>query len=431
MKRRKKQRNSAQPAGRMRQPARSGKGRKKEEVMKRAVGLANPLKKRMAFAAFVMAVVMGLFMTFPAHADGGLELHTQYPGISVKPGDSLSIPVTIDNLTGGSANVDISLSSLPEGWDGYLQGDTYEVSQVYADSGEDAAQLTLRLTVPDELSEGTYYVQVAASSGAASDRLDIALTASEAQAGRGSFTSEYPSQEGSSGTDFSFSTTLINNDLKTQNYSLSANAPSGWKVSFTPSGESTTVAGIDVESGASQGITVDVTTPDQVEAGEYTISVSAVSAEETLSQDLTVNITGTYGISVSTPDGRLSFDAHAGQESDVTLSVTNTGNVDLENVSVNCSAPSGWTVTYDLENNTIESIAAGSTTEVIAHVEPSSDAITGDYAATFTARTDETSDSAEFRVSVKTQTVWGFIAIVIILCVAGGLGYVFKKYGRR
>lgn len=327
--------------------------------------------------------------------------------------------------------MDISLSSLPEGWDGYLQGDTYEVSQVYADSGEDAAQLTLRLTVPDELSEGTYYVQVAASSGAASDRLDIALTASEAQAGRGSFTSEYPSQEGSSGTDFSFSTTLINNDLKTQNYSLSANAPSGWNVSFTPSGESTTVAGIDVESGASQGITVDVTTPDQVEAGEYTISVSAVSAEETLSQDLTVNITGTYGISVSTPDGRLSFDAHAGQESDVTLSVTNTGNVDLENVSVNCSAPSGWTVTYDLENNTIESIAAGSTTEVIAHVEPSSDAITGDYAATFTARTDETSDSAEFRVSVKTQTVWGFIAIVIILCVAGGLGYVFKKYGRR
>lgn len=195
--------------------------------MKRAVGLASPVKKRMAFAAFAAAAAMGLFMTFPARADGGLELHTQYPGISVDPGDSLSIPVTIDNLTGGSANVDVSLSSLPEGWDGYLQGDTYEVSQVYADSGEDAAQLTLRLTVPDELSEGTYYVQVAASSGAASDRLDIALTASEAQAGRGSFTSEYPSQEGSSGTDFSFSTTLINNDLKTQNYSLSANAPSG------------------------------------------------------------------------------------------------------------------------------------------------------------------------------------------------------------
>ena len=43
-------------------------------------------------------------------------------------------------------------------------------------------------------------------------------------------------------------------------------------------------------------------------------------------------------------------------------------------------------------------------------MKPSSDAITGDYAATFTAKTDEASDSAEFRISVKTQTIWGFVA---------------------
>ena len=374
---------------------------------------------------------MKFFLTFPARADSGLELHTEYPGISVKPGDSLSIPVSIDNLTGSAADVAVSVVSLPEGWDGYLQGGSYEVSEVYAGNGEASAELTLRLTVPKELSEGTYEVAVEASAGAASDRLSISLNASENQAGNGSFTSEYPLQEGASGTDFSFSTTLINNDLKTQTYSLSANAPAGWNVSFKPSGESTSVAGIDVESGASQGLTVDVTTPDQVEAGEYTVSVSAVSADETLSQDLTVKITGTYGLALSTPDGRLSFDAHANQESDVTLTVANTGNVDLENVSVNCSAPSGWTVTYELEDNMIESIPAGSTTEVIAHVKPSSDAITGDYAATFTAKTDEASDSAEFRISVKTQTIWGFVAIVIILGVAGGLSYVFKKYGRR
>ena len=399
--------------------------------MIRAAKQVNPGKKRMVSTAFAMAAAMGLFLTLPAQTNGGLELHTEYPGISVKPGDSLSIPVSIDNLTGSAADVAVSVVSLPEGWDGYLQGGSYEVSEVYAGNGEASAELTLRLTVPKELSEGTYEVAVEASAGAAFDRLSISLNASENQAGNGSFTSEYPLQEGASGTDFSFSTTLINNDLKTQTYSLSANAPAGWNVSFKPSGESTSVAGIDVESGASQGLTVDVTTPDQVEAGEYTVSVSAVSADETLSQDLTVKITGTYGLALSTPDGRLSFDAHANQESDVTLTVANTGNVDLENVSVNCSAPSGWTVTYELEDNMIESIPAGSTTEVIAHVKPSSDAITGDYAATFTAKTDEASDSAEFRISVKTQTIWGFVAIVIILGVAGGLSYVFKKYGRR
>ena len=51
--------------------------------------------------------------------------------------------------------------------------------------------------------------------------------------------------------------------------------------------------------------------------------------------------------------------------------------------------------------------------------------------ATFTAQTDEASSSAEFRVSVKTQTVWGVVAVLIILCVIGGLVFVFRKYGRR
>ena len=176
---------------------------------------------------------------------------------------------------------------------------------------------------------------------------------------------------------------------------------------------------------------VSVTPPENVEAGEYQISCSAVSAEETLNLDLAVTITGTYGISLATPDGRVSFDAHANQASDVTLQVTNTGNVDLENVSLNSSAPSGWTVTYDLDENIISSLPAGTTTEVIAHVKPSSDAITGDYVTSFTVSNSQVSESVQFRVSVKTRTVWGLAAVALILCVAGGLGYVFKKYGRR
>lgn len=79
----------------------------------------------------------------------------------------------------------------------------------------------------------------------------------------------------------------------------------------------------------------------------------------------------------------------------------------------------------------ISSLPAGSTTEVIAHVKPSSDAITGDYVTSFSVSSKETSGSADFRVSVKTRTVWGVVAVALILCVGGGLGYVFKKYGRR
>lgn len=399
---------------------------------KAAVAEWRKRKLVLAMTSIVMALLLWL-AALPAYAAGGLELVTDYPGMSVKPGDSLNIPIRLNNTSGGGMDADVAIASLPEGWEGYLQGGSYQVNRVHVGAGEDGASITLHLTVPKELSEGTYTASVQASlANGASDSLELSFRISSQKAGAGSFTSEYPKQEGASGTSFSFSTTLINNGLTTKSYSLSSNAPAGWNVSFTPSAESTKIAGIDVESGQSKGLTVSVVPPEGIAAGTYDISCSAVSADETLKTDLQVVITGTYGLTLSTPDGRLSFDAYSNKASDVTLNVTNTGNVDLENVAVNSSAPAGWTVTYsNLEENVISSIPAGTTTEVIAHVEPGSDAITGDYIASFTASSDGVSGSADFRVSVKTRTLWGIVAIAIILATAGGLGYVFRKYGRR
>ena len=65
--------------------------------------------------------------------------------------------------------------------------------------------------------------------------------------GQSSFEVEYPEQEGDAQTDFTFSATLINNTLTAQSYSLAASAPMGWTVSFTPSGESTRVAALELE----------------------------------------------------------------------------------------------------------------------------------------------------------------------------------------
>lgn len=400
-----------------------------ETIVSRQIGR----KRRGIFLAVFMAALLFLFMNVhTVYAAGGLKLSTDYPGISVKPGDNLNIPVTLENYTGSSLDADVNVSAIPDGWEGYLQGGNYQVSRIHVKNDQAGASMTLHVTVPKELKEGTYTVQVnAASENGLSDTLSISFLVNEMKAGKGSFTSEYPQQEGTTGTNFSFSTTLINNGLKTQSYSLSSNAPAGWSVNFTPTGETTKVAALEVESSTSKGLTVAVTPPEGVAAGDYDISCSAVSAEETLSTDLKVVITGSYGLKVDTPDGRLSFDAYAGKESDITLNVTNTGNVDLQDVSINSSLPTGWTATYNLDNNVIPSIPAGSTTEVIAHVKPDSKAITGDYANTFTAKCDQTQSSADFRVSVKTGTVWGIVAVVIILCVIGGLGYVFRKYGRR
>ena len=385
-----------------------------------------------AFAAVMMALSMFWGSRTTVHAAGGLSLSTEYPGVTITPGETLNITLTLTNTSGSPVNADVAIASLPDGWEGYLQGGDYEVNEVHVGTASEGTQLTLHLTVPDALEEGTYTVQVDADvNEEIYDSLTLSFEVNEVNAGAGSFTTEYPEQEGTAGTSFSFSTTLINNGLSTESYSLSSSAPSGWQVSFVPSDESTSVASIEVESSTSQGLTVEVVPPEGVEAGEYDISCSAVSASETLTTDLKVVITGTYGISLSTPDGRLSFDSQANKDTDVTLTVTNTGNEELQNVTLTSSLPSGWEVTYDVEDGIIDSIAAGSSAQVVATVTPSSEAITGDYVATFTAETDEATSSAEFRVSVKTSTLWGFVAVLIILCVAAGLVYVFRKYGRR
>lgn len=174
---------------------------------------------------------------------------------------------------------------------------------------------------------------------------------------------------------------------------------------------------------------VVVTPSADVEADTFTIPISAISATETLETELSVTIKGTYLVTLSTPSGRLSFDAVANQQSAVTLQVSNQGNVDLQNVNLTSSAPTGWTVEFS--ESTIEILEAGATREVTAYVTPSEDAMSGDYAMSISVKNTSASDSEDFRVTVKTETIWGVVGIGLLVLVMAGLWVVFQKFGRR
>ena len=147
------------------------------------------------------------------------------------------------------------------------------------------------------------------------------------------------------------------------------------------------------------------------------------------SQDLSVSITGTYSVSLSTPDGRLSLDAYADKQTSVTLSITNNGNVDLTNLNLTSTAPTNWDVSFS--ESTIDTLEAGATKEVTAYIKPAQDVITGDYVTDITIKNDSASSMAEFRVSVKTPTTWGIVAVAIIVVLVAVLAGIFKKFGRR
>lgn len=387
---------------------------------------------KIAGASLMAAMLLGAMPVCAAEVTEGIDMSTAYPGIMVKAGETVSFQLDFTSLDGSGQDVALSIASMPEEWSGYFKGNSSQISMVHVPAGADVQEdlADFSLSIPAETAEGAYTVELKADAGSGvTDILEIEVNVSEEEGGESSFSSEYPEQQGSTGSSFSFETTIVNNRGTNQTYSLAAEVPDGWQVTFTPSGESTNVTSIAVDAGSSQGMTVQVTPPTTVEKGDYEIPCTAISADDNMKAELSVEITGTYDVSLSTPDGRLSFDAYANKESSVTLSITNNGNVDLTNLNLTSSAPTDWEVTFS--ESTIDTLEAGATKEVTAYVTPCEDVLTGDYVTSVSISNSEASSSAEFRVSVKTSTTWGIAAVGIIVLLVCALGVIFKKYGRR
>ena len=390
--------------------------------------LSIPRTSVTALVAAMAAVLYLCLAALPVHAAEGFDFYTDNPGIHVTAGDSVSFSLHLAGSNAAGSDVSLSVVSMPEGFTGFFKSGSYEVSKVHAGGDGEDTIATFQTTVPTDVADGVYEIVLrAVSEAGVQDDLTITLTVSGLESGESNFHVEYPDQEGVTGTSFSYSTTIANNTLNTQNYNFSSNAPAGWTVAFTSN--STQVSSLEVESGSSASVTITVTPPEKTEAGDYTIDCAATSAKEQLSTALNVKILGTYDMEFSTTDSRLSFDAFANKESDVTLKLTNSGNITLENISLTASAPSGWEVTFD--TSVIDTLEAGASKEVVAHVTPGKDSLTGDYVTIMNASCDNQSAQAQFRVTVKTQTGWGIFAVIIIIAVAGGLYVIMKKYGRR
>src|SRR5699024_2743255 len=160
-------------------------------------------RKIYSMSAAFLLLFLTVFSSFPAFAAGSLELYTDYPGISVKAGDSQTISMNVSNSSGSSLDADLSILSMPEGWEGYFSGNGSQISRVHVENGAEAP-VTFNLEIPEDAAEGDYTVQLqAASDTGLTDVTDLVFSIQEVQYGQGSFEAEYPEQEGASGTAFS------------------------------------------------------------------------------------------------------------------------------------------------------------------------------------------------------------------------------------
>lgn len=377
------------------------------------------------FIVLLTVLLMGGVM-IPLSASA-FSLFTPYTGISVTPGETIDYDLELINNTGQVQNTTFTIDNLPDDWTYTITSNGRDINQLSV-KANDTQELNLEIQVPLQIEKGEYsFTLIARGNGGETTSLPFRVNITEQGTFKTELESEQPNMEGHADSTFSYQVTLKNRTADEQHYSLSSGAPQGWDVQFKADGNNITSA--TLEANSTKDIDIEVTPPENVKADTYTIPIQAATNATSATMELEAVITGSYDLELSTPTGNLSTDITAGREKTIELQLTNTGTADLRDIELSGELPPDWEITF--EQDTIQKIEAGQSTNVKATIKASKDAIAGDYVANISAQAPEASAEATFRISVETSVLWGFVGILIILAVIAGMVYLFKKYGRR
>lgn len=379
-------------------------------------------------SALIAAFSILAAMALPVAATSGLDITTPYPAVAVAPGSKVSFDLTVTSTH--TADVDLSLAGVPAGWTASILGGGNVVEGVAVSPDADGT-VRLDVEVPADATATTGSIRVTGSGGGASDTLTVTVRVDAEAAGDISLTTSTPALTGASDASFSFDLQFQNDTAQDVTLSVAASGPdAGWDVTATLTGE-TQAASTVVEAGSTQNVTVAATAPTDVTAGTYPISVTATAGERTVTADLAIEITGSYSMTLSTPNDVLSASGSAGAATTQVFEITNTGTAPLTEVKLTATPPSGWEVTFDPE--AVLTIAPDATEPITATITPSGEAVAGDYVVSFSGEAVEggAEATAQIRFTVETSPIWALVGLGIIVLILGGLFYVFRTYGRR
>jgi uncharacterized membrane protein len=373
--------------------------------------------------AFALVVLAGLAPVVQAAA--GLSLTTPFPGIATSPDSRVSFDLKVD--ASEKAFIDLELTGVPASWDASLLGGGTVVNRVQLD-GKAATEVRLDVTVPADAT-GTTRITVVASDSESRVELPLDIKVEADAGGEVTLDTEADALRGDSDTTFTFNLQVVNDKAEDLTFTATGQGPVGWDVEAKPAGAANAVSGT-VNAGSQAGLTVTVTPPENVPADTYPILVTATVGGEQIQKELSVEITGSYSLSLSTDTGVLSARGPSGGATEVKFRVTNTGTAPITNVEVTITPPSDWKVVFD-PAEPLPTIAAGEFADVTAQVTPSGDAIAGDYNLSFRANAEEANGTAAIRFTVEASILGAVIGAALIVAAFAGLWWVFRRYGRR
>jgi uncharacterized membrane protein len=359
----------------------------------------------------------------------GVFLTTRYPVLTVKAGETTTVDLSIHNYKLPPQELTLSVPEIAQGWKATVLGGGQPIGAVEVAPDSDES-LQLRLEPPAGTGPGDYRFTVEAKGGNQDLKLPVTVTVGQEVPAKLKMTTNFPDLRGTATTSFKYRVSVTNDSGRNATINLTADGPKNFQVNFTEAYGSQQLTSIPIEAGKSKDLDVAVSLPRETAAGDYKLAIHARTEQASADLPVSLTILGQPRLTVSGEGGRLSGEAYAGQDSQLTIVLKNDGSEVARDIELSATAPEGWKTTFDPKS--VPQIAAGADQNVKLTMIPSARAIAGDYQMTVRASaTGGISESANFRVTVLTSTLWGAIGIAIIAVALLVVVFAVARFGRR
>jgi uncharacterized membrane protein len=359
----------------------------------------------------------------------GLFLTTRYPDLTVRAGETTTIDLSLRNSNLPPQEIRLSVPQVASGWKATILGGGQPVeSAVVATDSEE--KLQLRLEPPAGTGPGGYGFLVEGRGDGTTLKRPITVTIGQELPAKLKLTTNFPALRGTATTSFKFKVTVANDSGRDATINFSADAPKNFQVTFTEAYGTQQLTSIPIEAGKSKDIEASIALPRDTPAGEYKLALRAKSEAASADLDLTITIIGQARLALAGEGGRLSGEAYAGQDSQLTVVAKNDGSEAARDVEFSATAPEGWKTRLDPKE--LPELGAGKSQSIKVTLTPAARAIAGDYQTTIRAGSaGGLSESANFRITVLTSTVWGAVGIGVIAAALLVVVFAVARFGRR
>lgn len=365
-----------------------------------------------------------------------------YKDLTVGQGQEVTMDAEVVNRTKDPVEVSLSIDGVPKGWDVNFNSryPSYPVRSVtVAGAGGDqsatkSTTIEFKAKVPEATRPGTYPIKITAKDTAGatqySETVNFRVTSKKVETGGLKLTSQYPVLSTASGQTLKFTMDLKNETPKPLTVSLVAQPPQGWTVRFKPQFGDTQISSIQLKENGSETLSVEIDTPARAEVNESPVTIRARAGAFEATSTVKVSVKGTQDLKMGSASGTLNSSLTAGKKTPVDFLVGNAGTATIRNLSFISKKPNDkWTVEFRPDK--IDALNAGEVREIKMDILAPDRTIAGDYLLTLTANAPEVNKSVDFRVTVSTPTLWGWVGFGIVALVVAGLAVVFFRLGRR